>query len=82
MPNLVPMTPTPASIEAETDRGLDGAALRERAEKRFRGRRGRKEVDGAVEEAAEVERSLEVGMAVERDEIDIVDRGGRERERD
>lgn len=44
--------------------------MREREEKRC-GRRRRKEEEG-VEEAAEVEKRLEVGMAVEREEIDIV----------
>lgn len=47
--------------------GLEGEALREREEKRLTGRRRRKEEEG-VEEAAEVERSFEVEMVVEREE--------------
>lgn len=50
--------------------GLDGEALRDREEKRLMGRRERKEEEG-VAEAAEVERSFEVEMEVEIEEIAI-----------
>lgn len=72
IPNFVPMMPIPASNEAEMCGGLEGEALREREEKRLTGRRRRKEEEEGVEEAAEVERSLEVEMVVEREEIAIV----------
>lgn len=56
------MTPTPASIEAETSGGLrEELALRERAERRLMGRRGRKEEEKAGDLAAE-EKGLVVGM--------------------